>query len=168
MRRVLCLLLAGVGFIAAANDGAAADQKPLTEDEVFQLGVDAYIYGYALLVMDSVRAVSTNVAVTQDRLAPMGQFAHFRSFPDASTRDYAGLNLDTLYSTAWLDLSRGPPDGSMDLYVQKESPEADRRANWLPVPDGEFILMLRLYWPKDEAVNGGWAPPAVRRVGGTQ
>jgi DNA sulfur modification protein DndE len=128
MRRVLCLLLAGVGFIAAANNGAAADQKPLTEDEVFQLGVDAYIYGYALLVMDSVRAVSTNVAVTQDRLAPTGQFAHFRSFPDASTRDYAGLNLDTLYSTAWLDLSRGP-------YVL-HLPDVSRRFYMMPILDG--------------------------------
>ena len=45
----------------------------------------------------------------------------------------------------------------MDLYIQKESPGADKQSNWLPAPDGEFILMLRLYWPKDEAVNGTWA-----------
>ena len=34
---------------------------------------------------------------------------------------------------------------------------------WL-APEGEFILMLRLYWPKDEAVNGAWAPPPIRRM----
>jgi hypothetical protein len=56
------------------------------------------------------------------------------------------------------------PDGSADLYIQNEFPGADKQANWLPAPEGEFILMLRLYWPKDEAVNGAWVPPPVRRV----
>jgi len=50
------------------------------------------------------------------------------------------------------------------LYIQNEFPGADKQANWLPAPEGEFILMLRLYWPKDEAVNGAWVPPPVRRV----
>jgi hypothetical protein len=52
----------------------------------------------------------------------------------------------------------------MDLHVQKESPGADKQANWLPASDGEFILMMRLYWPMDEAVNGAWVPPVARRV----
>ena len=56
------------------------------------------------------------------------------------------------------------PDGSMDLYVQKNPPGADKEPNWLPAPDGEFIPMLRLYWPKDEVVNGVWVPPPVRRI----
>jgi hypothetical protein len=56
------------------------------------------------------------------------------------------------------------PDGSTDLYIQKESPGAGKQANWLPTPDGQFILMLRLYWPKDEAVDGTWTPPPVRRM----
>jgi hypothetical protein len=56
------------------------------------------------------------------------------------------------------------PDGSMDLYIQKKSPGADKESNWLPTPEGEFILMMRLYWPKDEAVNGAWVPPPARRV----
>jgi hypothetical protein len=66
------------------------EQLPLTEQEAFQLRVDAYIYGYPLLVMDSIRRVMTNVAVPEGKSAPMGQFAHFRSFPDASKRDLAG------------------------------------------------------------------------------
>jgi hypothetical protein len=55
-------------------------------------------------------------------------------------------------------------DGSMDLYIQKQSPGADKKSNWLPSPDGEFILMFRLYWPKDEAINGAWVPPPARRM----
>jgi hypothetical protein len=57
------------------------------------------------------------------------------------------------------------PDGSLDLYVQRESPGKDAEANWLPAPkSGGFTMNLRLYWPKEEAVSGEWAPPAVQRV----
>jgi len=94
--------------MTTSTHGSAAQQEPLTEEEAFRLGVDAYIYGYPLLVMDSVQRVTTNVAVPQGKLAPMGQFAHYRSFPDASDRGIAGASLDTLYSLAWLDLSLGP------------------------------------------------------------
>jgi hypothetical protein len=108
--------------MTASIHGSAAQQEPLTEEEAFQRGVDAYIYGYPLLVMDSVRRVTTNVAMPQGKLAPMGQFAHHRSFPDASDRGIAGASLDTLYSTAWLDLSQGPyvlhlPDENNRFYM---------------------------------------------------
>jgi hypothetical protein len=101
--------------------GSAAAPEPLTEEEAFRLGLDAYIYGYPLLVMDSVRRVTTNVAVPQGKLAPMGEFAHYRAFPNAD-RDLAGANVDTLYSLAWLDLSGGPyvlhlPDISNRFYL---------------------------------------------------
>lgn len=56
-------------------------------------------------------------------------------------------------------------DGSLDLYIQSESPGKDREANWLPAPkSGSFTMNLRLYWPKAEATNGSWAPPPVNRV----
>jgi hypothetical protein len=60
------------------------------------------------------------------------------------------------------------PDGSLDFYIQKESPGKDKEANWLPAPEGKFILMMRLYWPKETApsiINGTWNPPAVKVVG---
>lgn len=57
------------------------------------------------------------------------------------------------------------PDGSLDLYIQKEPPGKDKESNWLPAPPGKFILMLRLYWPQESApsiIDGTWQPPAVR------
>jgi hypothetical protein len=55
-------------------------------------------------------------------------------------------------------------DGSVDLYVQHDSPGADKESNWLPAPKDKFILMLRMYWP-DEAqpsiLDGTWTIPAV-------
>ena len=115
-----------LGRVRRASESAG--QPALTEDEALRLGIDAYVYGYPLLVMNSVRRVMTNVAVPQAKAAPMGQFAHFRSFPDASKRDLAGLNFDTLYSTAWLDLSQGP-------YVL-HLPDAHGRFYLMPILDG--------------------------------
>ena len=102
------MLLICIGFMTAARPESTAQQQPLTEEKAFQLGVEAYIYGYPLVVMDSVRRVTTNVAAPQGELAPMGEFANYRSFPDASKRDLARSNVDTLYSLAWLDLHGVP------------------------------------------------------------
>lgn len=58
-------------------------------------------------------------------------------------------------------------DGSTTLYFQNESPGKDKEANWLPAPKGEFIPMMRMYWPKPAApsiLNGTWTPPAVQKV----
>jgi hypothetical protein len=59
------------------------------------------------------------------------------------------------------------PDGSVELLIQHESPGKDKESNWLPAPAGEFILMLRMYWPNEtdpSIINGTWAIPAVRKV----
>jgi hypothetical protein len=57
------------------------------------------------------------------------------------------------------------PDGSLDLYLQHATPGADKERNWLPTPaDSRFLLTLRLYWPKPEALDGTWLPPAIVRV----
>ncbi|MGO4175914.1 DUF1254 domain-containing protein [Bosea sp. TAF32] len=61
-------------------------------------------------------------------------------------------------------------DGSLTLYIQKDSPGADKEANWLPAPDDKIYLVMRLYWPKTTppsilpAGEGTWQPPGVKRV----
>jgi hypothetical protein len=58
-------------------------------------------------------------------------------------------------------------DGSLTLYFQNESPGKDKEANWLPAPKGDFLPMIRMYWPKDTSpsiINGSWKPPAVVKV----
>ncbi len=58
-------------------------------------------------------------------------------------------------------------DGSVDLYVQKDSPGADKESNWLPAPAGKFILMMRLYWPSEgdpSILDGSWVIPPVRKA----
>ncbi len=62
------------------------------------------------------------------------------------------------------------PDGSLTLYIQKESPGAGKESNWLPAPDGPIYLVMRLYWPKETPPSilppgeGTWKPPGVKRV----
>jgi len=58
-------------------------------------------------------------------------------------------------------------DGSVDLYIQNESPGADKESNWLPAPKDKFILMMRLYWPKEtppSILDGTWIIPPVKVV----
>jgi len=56
------------------------------------------------------------------------------------------------------------PDGSLDLYMQASSPGGDKESNWLPVAKAPFNLLMRLYWPKAELLDGSWTPPPVKRV----
>lgn len=55
------------------------------------------------------------------------------------------------------------PDGSLEITIQHDRPE-DSNANWLPAPDGDFNLMLHMYWPSRRVLDGSWATPPVRRV----
>ena len=55
-------------------------------------------------------------------------------------------------------------DGGLTLYFQTESPGADKEANWLPSPKGPFLLVMRLYWPKPEALEGKWTQPPLTRA----
>lgn len=61
-------------------------------------------------------------------------------------------------------------DGSIAIYIQKDSPGSEKDANWLPAPNGPIYLVMRLYWPKTEsssvlpAGEGTWNPPGVTKV----
>jgi hypothetical protein len=52
-------------------------------------------------------------------------------------------------------------DGSLTIYVQKESPGKELEPNWLPAPDGPFYVVMRLYGPKTEALEGKWVAPGL-------
>ncbi len=76
--------------------------------------------------------------------------------PNALKRYSVGTKNKTLKKNA---------DGSLTIYVQPDSPGADKESNWLPAPKGaEFSLYVRAYWPKKAITSGKWTPPAVTRV----
>ncbi len=55
------------------------------------------------------------------------------------------------------------PDGSLDIFLQKEEP-AEKKNNWLPAPEGEFSVILRIYWPDESVLNGSWKPPFIKKA----
>lgn len=101
-------LLALLALATAAWSGAAHAAPPVTEDEAYAIGVEAYTYAFPMVLMEMTRRVATNVAEPDHRHAPMNRFAHMRAYPDASFRDVVRPNADTLYSLLWFDVGREP------------------------------------------------------------
>ena len=85
--------------IAQANENAF---------EALPAGVEAYVYGYPLVTMEMTRRVMSNVEKPEGTRAPMGQFVRMREYPSAAFRDVTAPNADTLYTTAWIDVSQEP------------------------------------------------------------
>lgn len=54
-------------------------------------------------------------------------------------------------------------DGGLTLYIQSESPGEGKASNWLPAPKGPFYMLLHLYWPKKEVLDGTWTAPPVTK-----
>jgi len=52
-------------------------------------------------------------------------------------------------------------DGSLTLYLQRDNPGKDKESNWLPAPDGSAYIILRMYWPKEEVLDGSWSRPDI-------
>ena len=87
---------------------AKAAEAAAKEAEAFALAAEAYVYGYPLVTMEMTRRVMTNVDKPEGTRAPMGQFVRLREYPTAQYRDVTAPNADTLYTTAWFDVSKEP------------------------------------------------------------
>lgn len=111
--RISVKRIAAAAFVAASLIGPVAAQevrsKP-TPDEVYAIAREAYLYAYPIVSMDATMRQATNVPDTStiNMRAPVNQFAHARAYPKSDEKDVVRFNFDTLYSFAWLDLSREP------------------------------------------------------------
>jgi hypothetical protein len=90
-----------------------------------------------------------------------------RAFWSVTLYDAEGFQVGNVLNrfavSSWMPFKYNA-DGSLDLYIQNESPEKNKEANWLPAPKGAFNLTMRLYSPTSEALTGKWNPPPVTRV----
>lgn len=118
--------LGALAMVSFTLTSASSFAQEVSEKEATEIGIEAYVYGYPLVTMEMTRRVMTNVAAPEGAHAPMGQFLLMRKYPDSSFKDVTAPNADTLYSTAWLDLAKGP-------YVLS-----------LPDMDGRYFLMPML------------------------
>lgn len=96
----LAMLLAGCATAPQQSQEPPKAVKS-TRDEVRAQAAEVYVYAYPLVLMDKTREIMT-------AKGPTNTFTHKRTLPDAGATDMASPNPDTLYSTAWLDLSKGP------------------------------------------------------------
>src|SRR5689334_12158702 len=88
---------------------AARATEPVSEQEAHAIGVEDYLYLYPLVTMDLTRRQSTNVAPGKEfGRGPTNTFANVPEYPPASFRGVVRPNFDTLYSVAWLDLTKEP------------------------------------------------------------
>ena len=69
-----------------------------------------------------------------------------------------------LLNSSMLPQFKRDADGGLTLHIQDQSPGKDREANWLPAPKGPFQMIMRLYWPKEAAVEGKWTAPLLKQV----
>ena len=84
---------------------------------------------------------------------------------DGKTQLFIDNPLDRyLLNSTMIDQLQREQDGSIILYIQKDSPGNAQEGNWLPAPDGPFYLILRLYGPEAEALEGVWTPPPAMRI----
>ncbi|MHB2205046.1 DUF1254 domain-containing protein [Methylobacterium sp. CM6257] len=145
-------------------------------------------YGKDYLQRALVTAVGLGCNLPQDAVYPLttvdaagqrlnGTSKYVMRFPDGELPPVNGFwsltmydadyffveNSINRYSVSPRDNLKANPDGSIDLFIQAESPGAQHESNWLPAPKGPFVLMLRTYWPKAALLNGSWTLPPVTR-----
>lgn len=141
MRNLVAVAL-GMSVLASAFNGIAsrAEAASISEEEAQAIGVEAYLYFYPLILMDITRLQSTNVQAGKEPLkGPMNTFANAAAYPPADFKTVVRPNFDTLYSTAWLDLSKEP----MVISV----PDTQGRYYLLPMLDMWTDVFASPGWP---------------------
>ncbi len=96
----------------------------------------------------------------KDQIPPVRAFWSLTMYND---RQFMAANPINRFAIGDRDDLRFNTDGSLDLTIQRDSPGADKESNWLPAPaEGNFSLTMRLYWPKEQVLEGIWSPPPVK------
>ncbi len=137
-------LLADITALTPAIQ-ASAQSQAISQQETHDIGVDAYLYFYPLVTMEITRRLATNVAPGKEfGKGPMNAFFSFPAYPPADFKDVARPNFDTLYSSAWLDLTKEPvvvsaPDTGDRYYLLPMLSNAATR----PTGSAAFPIWLR-------------------------
>ncbi|MBZ9656694.1 DUF1254 domain-containing protein [Phyllobacterium lublinensis] len=118
---------------------ASVAAEAITEDEAHSIGIDAYVYFYPLVTMDVTRKQATNIEAGKViGRGPANAFTNVPEFPTADMRDVVRVNFDTLYSVAWLDMTKEPMIVSV------------------PDTNGRFYLLPMLDMWSDVFASPGW------------
>jgi hypothetical protein len=131
-------------------------------------GNDAVEALYPLLAVDSDGARPDTgknlytLTFSAGQLPPVNAFWSVTMY-DGKTQLLVANPIDRyLINSPMLPNLKKDPDGSLTLYLQKNSPGPEKESNWLPAPNGPIYVAMRLYWPKESALTGAWKPPALK------
>jgi hypothetical protein len=102
--------------------------------------------------------------LARGQLPPVNAFWSLTLYELPASLLYANPLNRYLINSPMLPNLKRDADGGITLYVQNESPGADRESNWLPAPKGPFLMAMRLYWPQPAALDGKWKAPPLERV----
>jgi len=153
MKRTILPILISVGLFAALATPTSA-QPAITEEEAHAIGVDAYLYFYPLITMDLTRKQSTNIEPGKEiGKGPMNMFVSVPTYPPADFKGVVRPNFDTLYSIAWLDLTKEP--------MIVSAPDTNGRYYLLPMLDMWTDVFASPGWRTTgtQAANFLIAPP---------
>jgi hypothetical protein len=97
------------------------------------------------------------------QLPPVNAFWSLTMYELPSILLYANRLNRYLINSPMLPHLKRDADGGLTLYIQHDSPGADKESNWLPAPGRAFACAMRLYWPKEEALTGKWKAPPMKK-----
>lgn len=138
-----------VGAVAGIYGNSAAEAiYPLLDKDSAGEKPDGSKHDYAL-------------TFAPDQLPPANAFWSITMYDGATQLLIANPINRYLINSPMMPGLKKNADGSLTIYISNASPRPDKEANWLPAPNGLIYLVMRLYWPKPEAVDGSWAPPPV-------
>ena len=134
-----------VGAVARESAPAAAQTTPIGEQEAHAIAVDAYLYFYPLVTMDLTRRQMTNIPAGKELgFGPPNTFNNVPAYPSAADKVVVRPNFDTLYSVAWLDLTKEPVVVSV------------------PDTNGRYYLLPMLDMWTDVFASPGWRTTGTR------
>jgi hypothetical protein len=107
-RFALPAAMLGAALAGGGSPPVARAAETISAQDAHSIGVAAYLYFYSLITMDLTRKQLTNVAKTEGIHAPVNTFANIPEYPPATMKVVVRPNFDTLYSSAWLDLTKEP------------------------------------------------------------
>ncbi len=148
------LLRAGAALAGIYGNSPAEAMYPLTRKDGSNQPLDGSMHDYT-------------VTFPAGELPPVNAFWSITMY-DGKTQLLIKNPINRyLINSPMLPGMKKNPDGSLTIYIQKDAPSADKKANWLPAPNGPIYMVMRLYWPKETPPSilppgdGTWKPPAI-------
>lgn len=138
----------------------------VTRGGIYANDIEEAIYPMTKIDADGDTLTGANKYVldfTEDSLPPVNAFWSLTMY-DGKTQLLIKnpLNRYLINSSMIPELKK--TNGVIRIYIQSETPGKNLESNWLPAPQGDIYMVLRLYYPKKQALVGSWKPPFVVKV----